>query len=121
MIGWGISQGISGGTQKELLSCTITGFDDGLDSSDRYDGERRMAVANALGQRGSKCANAAPWKSPMMACAPLTAIKVGWPNCRVRKTGEIRIGDRALSNGLARQGPSSVIVCAEQNNTGRLF
>ena len=29
--------------------------------------ERRMAVANALGQRGSKCATAAPWKPPMMA------------------------------------------------------
>jgi hypothetical protein len=29
--------------------------------------ERRMAVANALGQRGSKCAIAAPWKPPMMA------------------------------------------------------
>jgi hypothetical protein len=26
-----------------------------------------MAVANALGQRGSKCVTAAPWKSPMMA------------------------------------------------------
>ncbi len=26
-----------------------------------------MAVANALGQRGSKCVTAAPWKSPLMA------------------------------------------------------
>jgi hypothetical protein len=26
-----------------------------------------MVVANALGQRGSKCAAAAPWKSPLMA------------------------------------------------------
>jgi hypothetical protein len=26
-----------------------------------------MAVANALGQRGSKCVTAVPWKSPMMA------------------------------------------------------
>ncbi len=29
--------------------------------------ERWMAVANALGQRGSKCVTAAPWKSPLMA------------------------------------------------------
>jgi hypothetical protein len=26
-----------------------------------------MAVANALGQRGSKCVAAAPWKPPLMA------------------------------------------------------
>ncbi len=26
-----------------------------------------MAVANALGQRGSKCVTAAPWKSPLTA------------------------------------------------------
>jgi hypothetical protein len=39
----------------------------GLDSSGRSDGKRGMAVANALGQRGSKSVTAAPWKSPMMA------------------------------------------------------
>jgi len=39
----------------------------GLDSSGRPDGERGMAVANALGQRGSKCVTAVPWKSPIMA------------------------------------------------------
>jgi hypothetical protein len=38
-----------------------------LDSSGTCDGERRMAAANALGQRGSKRASAVPWKSPMMA------------------------------------------------------
>jgi hypothetical protein len=38
-----------------------------LDSSGSCDGERRMAVRNALGQRGSKCVTAAPWKSPLMA------------------------------------------------------
>jgi len=37
-----------------------------LDSSSLSDGESRMAVSNALGQRGSKCVTAVPWKSPMM-------------------------------------------------------
>jgi hypothetical protein len=56
------------GTQKDQLSSTIAlGSTKGLDSSGRSNGERRMAVANALGQRGSKCVTAAPWKSPMMA------------------------------------------------------
>jgi hypothetical protein len=38
-----------------------------LDSTNLSDGERRMAVSNALGQRGLKRVTAAPWKSPMMA------------------------------------------------------
>jgi hypothetical protein len=35
----------------------------------RFEGLVRypMAAANALGQRGSKCVTAAPWKLPMMA------------------------------------------------------
>ena len=39
----------------------------GLDWSGRSDVERGMAVANALGRRGSNCATAAQLKSPMMA------------------------------------------------------
>jgi hypothetical protein len=34
-----------------------------------------MAVANALGQCGSKCVTAAPWKSPMMAWSTV------WDDC----------------------------------------
>jgi len=61
-------EGIQSGTQKDQLSCTIApGSTMGLDSNGRSDGERRMAVANALGQRGSKCVTAAPWKSLMIA------------------------------------------------------
>jgi hypothetical protein len=40
---------------------------EGLDSSGRPDNECRMAVANAVGRRGSHCATGAPLKSPMMA------------------------------------------------------
>jgi hypothetical protein len=36
-----------------------------LDSFSLSDAERRMAVSNALGQRGPKCVTATPWKSPM--------------------------------------------------------
>src|SRR5712664_624022 len=43
-----------------------SGFDDGA-RFECSDGERWMAVANALGQRGSKCVTAAPWSSPLMA------------------------------------------------------
>jgi hypothetical protein len=39
----------------------------GLDSSGGSDGERGMALAHALGQRGSKSVTAAPSESPMMA------------------------------------------------------
>jgi hypothetical protein len=40
---------------------------EGLDSNGRSDSEWRMAVANAVGRRGSHCATADPLKSPMMA------------------------------------------------------
>jgi hypothetical protein len=55
--------------EHKKISCRAPslGSTMGLDSSGRFDGERRMAVANALGQRGLKSVTAAPWKSPMMA------------------------------------------------------
>jgi hypothetical protein len=47
-------EGSQSRTQKDQLSCTIgLGSTMGLDSSGRSDGERGMAGANALGQRGS--------------------------------------------------------------------
>jgi hypothetical protein len=61
-----------------------------LDSSGTCDGERRMAVGNALGQRGSKCATAAPWKSPMMAWSTAcddyfrVTTRPGWSGFPVR-------------------------------------
>jgi hypothetical protein len=61
-------EGSQSRTQKDQLSCAIgLGSTMELDSHGRSDGERRMAVANAFGQRGSKCVTAAPWESPMMA------------------------------------------------------
>ena len=49
------------GTQKDHLSRTgALGLTMGLDSSARSDGERGMAVANALGQRGSESVTAGP-------------------------------------------------------------
>jgi hypothetical protein len=48
------------------MSYLHAGFDEGA-RFECSDGEGRMALANALGQRGSKCVTAARWKSPMMA------------------------------------------------------
>ena len=53
-------------TKRSAVVHHRSGFDDGA-RFECSDGERRMAVANALGRRGSKCVTAAPWKSPMMA------------------------------------------------------
>ncbi len=55
------------GTEKISRVTVATGSTIVLDSSGTCDGERWMAVANALGQRGSKCVAAAPLKSPLMA------------------------------------------------------
>jgi len=47
-----------------------------------------MAVANALGQRGSKCVTAAPWKSPMMAWSTVCYdyFRVADDRCSINNT-----------------------------------
>jgi hypothetical protein len=52
---------------KKISAPTLLGAMEGLDSSGRSDSEWRMAVANAVGRRGSNCATAARLKSPMIA------------------------------------------------------
>ena len=61
-------------TKRSPVAHQRSGFDEGA-RFECSDGERRMAVANALGQRGSKCVTAAPWKSPMMAWSTV------WDDC----------------------------------------
>jgi hypothetical protein len=53
-------------TKRSPVAHQRSGFDEGA-RFECSDGERGMAVANALGQRGSKSVTAAQWKSPMMA------------------------------------------------------
>src|ERR1700730_17989002 len=53
-------------TKRSAVVHHRSGFDDGA-RFECSDGERRMAVANPLCQRGSKCVTAAQLKSPMMA------------------------------------------------------